>query len=731
MTTYIKGTIVKKIYESRDGFTVGRMKITETNNIEIAGFGKKSISFTGTFIELKERNNYVFYGKVVDHPTYGTQYQVNSYEYIQPSKTSDIIEFLSSSIFPITKTTATKIVNIYKEDTIKKILDDYQILLRIPSIKERKARMIYDILKEYGDNNDKILNISKLGFTIKQAIYLIKKYQNINDIIDRDIYSIIDDNKFFFGDVDSIALDNGIKENDDIRINAIIIHILKVITFSTGSTYLSLEEIIKNLPKFIRNISTETLQYNLQLLVQYKKIVIIDDKYYLYEYYQAEQFITKTLLRYSNNKKYKYTNIEEKITKQEEKNKIIYDKQQKLAIASSLKYNFSIITGGPGTGKTTIIKSIVNMLINDYHVFSNEIALLAPTGRAAKKMAESLYIPAYTIHRFLKWNKESNTFAFNQYNKVAEKIYIIDEASMIDTLLFSSLLKALPKDAKIIMIGDYYQLPSVSQGQILRDLIESNVFNVTHLESIYRQTQNSYIIDLATEIKNKALSESYTSKSSDYLFFESNKNDIKHHLNSIITSALKKGLTDKDIQVLVPIYRGVNGIDNLNIMLQEKFNPPSYEKLELKFKDVTFRVGDKVLQLVNEVEKNVFNGDIGYISDIFFEPKKTIIIDFDGNFVTYETQDLINIRHAYVISVHKAQGSEFNTVILPIEKSYYYMLYNKLVYTAVTRAKKSLIVLGEAETFAISIKNDGFTTRKTTLKEMLINEYNKSNNKPK
>ena len=298
---------------------------------------------------------------------------------------------------------------------------------------------------------------------------------------------------------------------------------------------------------------------------------------------------------------------------------------------------------------------------------------------------------------------------------------------MLDTYLFSSLLKGLNHNIILVLVGDSNQLLSVGSGLILNDLIDSEMFVHTTLEEIYRQSENSYIPILAKEIKERNLNSEFTKQTDDYNFIHASGLQIKEYVRRICEMSKDKGFTEDDMQILAPMYKGENGIDNLNMLLQDIFNPKKSKKKELKYGDVVYREHDKVLQLVNDPDNNIFNGDIGYIESIdtvMGERKKEVVtIDFFGTRVIYSREDLINIKHAYAISIHKAQGSEFSHVIMPVSKSYFRMLYNKLVYTGVSRAKKSLIIIGEEESFIRAINNDYANNRKTNLKQKLLN-YN-------
>ena len=450
------------------------------------------------------------------------------------------------------------------------------------------------------------------------------------------------------------------------------------------------------------------------------------------EYYFQEVDIAENLELISRHSSEKINNLDSLIEGIELEYDVKYNTIQKKAIKNALLNRVSIITGGPGTGKTTIINSIVKLYIRINNLgikeIVNDIALLAPTGRAAKKISDSTGLGAMTIHRFLKWNKEKNEFQINEYNKNNQKLVIVDETSMIDTALFDSLLKGLNHNITLVLVGDANQLPSVGPGLVLNDLINSDMFIHTELETIYRQSEDSYIPILAKEIKDRELSINFTDQRDDFNFLAAKGAGIKELIKKICLMSKDKGLSEEDIQILAPMYKGENGIDNLNILLQDIFNPKDKDKKEVKVGEVTYRVNDKVLQLVNDVDNNIFNGDIGYISDISTvmgsRKKEVFTINFMGNEVMYSREDLINIKHAYAISIHKAQGSEFAHVIMPVSRAYYKMLYNKLIYTGVSRAKKSLVVIGEEDSFLTAVNNDYSKNRKTNLKEQILASFN-------
>lgn len=726
--SYIKGTFIKDIYVNKDnGYIVGILKIKETD-LDLLD---TRVYFTGSFYDLRVKNNYTMYGELVNHAKYGLQFSVTSYEILLPTKKEELIEFLSSDIFPIGEKTATKIVDRFGEETLSVILDNKESLQLIPNLPKSRIEKIHDVLANYQYSSQIVMDLTSLGFSTKNALAIVNKYKNKTmDYISDNIYKLIDDMDFNFKDIDVIALNSGIEELDDRRIQALIIYLMNELTFESGDTYLHYDEIYNAIIKYNKNIDNEMLEYNILNLNQNNKVIIEDNRYYLKEFYEAEHYIADKLCFLNDIEKFHLPKLEEKIHDLEKKNGIKYDKIQTDAIKKAINNNLTIITGGPGTGKTTIIKAIVSLFKEVFKAKNEEIALLAPTGRAAKKMMETTGLPAYTIHRYLGWDKEANKFSTNEYNPNPEKYIIVDEVSMLDTLVTEALLKGIKRDVKLILVGDYYQLPSVGQGQILKDLIDCNLIDIIKLSCLYRQNEESYIPVLAGEIKDKDISESFMMKKDDYNFITCDNTEVIPTIDCIVEKALKKGYTDKDIQILAPMYKSINGIDNLNRSLQRIFNPPSVSKNELVLSDVTYRVGDKVLQLVNDTEVSLSNGDIGYITDIISNKKSAskkneIIVDYDGNSVTYTPDKFINIRHGYAISIHKSQGSEFPMVIMPIVNNFNRMLYNKLIYTAVTRAKKSLIIVGDRSCFINGVRNDYVDNRRTTLKDIIINKYNK------
>ncbi|NLL02375.1 MAG: ATP-dependent RecD-like DNA helicase, partial [Mollicutes bacterium] len=685
----------------------------------------KTITFTGYFSELSKDIIYRFEGEYIFHNRYGYQFQVSNYEIVTPEEQDAIMEFLTSNFIKgCGAKTAEKIIELFGTDALNKIKENKQNLLLVPKMTEKRANKIYESIIKYYNVNDNIIYLQNLGFTIKEAMKLINIYdQGINDIIADNIYLLTD--LVDFKKLDQIFLSDNNYE-DERRIEACIIQTMKSLTFSSGDIYLDKIEIVEYIAKNYK-IYTR-IDETLEKLYLNKKIIIVNNDYYLIEDYLDEINNATAIYNLINSKMKKIGDLDKYLKIISEKIDVKYNEEQILAIKRALTNNISIITGGPGTGKTTIINGIINAYaaINNI-TFDNlpkEILLLAPTGRAAKRMSETTAMPASTIHRFLKWDQERNIFGVNEFNKLHYNLIIVDETSMIDNHLLSSLFKGLDlHNTQILFVGDEYQLPSVGPGLVLNDMINCEVITHTRLEYIYRQSDNSFIPVLAKEIKEVNLTSDLLSKKDDYNFIETSSSDIKNVIKQILNKCLEKKIDATQLQVLAPMYKGENGIDNLNVLLQNIFNPAKKNKRELSYFGITYREGDKVLNLVNNIDENIYNGDIGYIEEIDLENKE-IVINYDGNKVSNKKEDLSTITHAYAISIHKSQGSEFNHVIIPITLNYNRMLYNKLLYTGVSRAKKSLVLIGSIKALEMATLNNFSKIRKTSLKQRILYNLN-------
>lgn len=727
MASYIQGKYTKCIFKNNTGYNIGVFRVSDSNDPSLADYIGRSITFTGYFHDLNEIDTYLFYGKLVTHEKYGEQFQVESYERCMPEEKDSIVEFLTSGLFKgIGEAKAKKIVDVLGKDTLKIILETPDNLLLIPSISKKNVDTLHNKLKEYEASYETIMYLSDMGFSTKDSMIIYNTYKkDTKKVIEEDIYKLIEDiNEIYFKKIDVIALKNGVKKDALIRVKASLLYIMDEVSNTYGHSYYFREELLNYLPRVLGvNICTELFDECINKLVDDLKIIIKEDRFYLREMYESETLIVKRFRLLNSNKEIIDKRLDSMILELEDFFDIKYNSCQLDAIKKSYMKDFLIITGGPGTGKTTIMKGIVELyrLMEklSYEKLNDKIALLAPTGRAAKRMSETTGMPASTIHRFLKWSRDTNKFQVNEYNRSKVEFVIIDEASMIDTYLMASLLKGISSNCKVILVGDDHQLPSVGPGQVLHDLIESHALQVVELTELYRQGIDSNIISLAYDIRNQSVNKDIFNVEDDLTFIECRDNEVIPNICEICNTY--KDLNYKKFQILAPMYKGLNGIDAINKNVQDIFNSKSRTKKEKVIGEFNFREDDKVIQLTNMPDDNVYNGDIGIIDRIQSSPKSEIHIDFDGNLVKYTPANFINFRSAYSISIHKAQGSEFDVVVIPIVNAYNKMLYQKLIYTGVTRAKKKLYIVGDFSALIRASRNTSDDIRRTTIKNYLIN----------
>ncbi len=726
MEEYVKGNYKRTIFQSDQGFTIGLLKVQEASDA-CKNYIGKTLPFTGYFLDLNEVDTYKMKGKLVVHKKYGEQFEVETYEKVLPEEKDAIITFLSSGIFKgIGKKKAESIVKILGKNTLKIILEAPSDLILIEGVNEKLARQLHNTLLKYEESYEIMLSLTEKGFSMKDATTIYSKYKEKTlSILEEDMYTFFYQIKdMTFQKIDLIARKEGYEKTDKRRVKASIIYILRELSFTSGNTYSYREEIVSYLPKVLGEIpQQEIVDDAIRELITSFELMVVKDKYYLQSLYDDECYIASRfrLLAHQEKDHYALENWLEALQKEEN---LSYNDEQKKAILEAINQNVLVITGGPGTGKTTIIETIVKLYQSFFQYSSKELeeklVLLAPTGRAAKRMSEKTGMKASTIHRFLKWNKETDTFSINEYFKSEARFVIVDEASMIDVSLMASLLRGLSVQCKIVLVGDQDQLPSVGPGNLLKDIISSSVIETISLKKLYRQGEDSNIIAFAHGIKSGEFDSQYLNVGEDLIFDEVLMQQISDEV-----SDFAKDFTKYDsFQVLVPTYKTICGIDALNVKLQEIFNPPEHTKKEILIGDTLYREGDKVIQLINMPDENVYNGDLGFIRQIHAGKKKEITIDFDGNLVKYTPSSFHKFKSAWAISVHKAQGSEFDVVVLPITSLYRNMLYRKLFYTAVTRSKKMLVLIGEKIAIQKAIQNTQQIERKTMLEEFLKNGIN-------
>jgi exodeoxyribonuclease V alpha subunit len=745
---FMKGKHLVTIFHNEQNlYTVMRIRLEETNEV----YEDKEAVITGYFPKIFEQDTYIFYGELKDHPKFGLQFVASHFRRDIPQTKQGVINYLSSELFKgIGKKTAESIVQTLGENAITKILNSPSLLDSIPKLPPDKAKLLYDTLMEHQGLEQVMIGLNEYGFgpQLSMKIYQMYKEQTLQTIQNNPYQLVEDIEGIGFGRADELGYQIGISGSHPDRIKAACLYTLELECMQMGHVYVEAEALLHKIKALLEenkrdhidflDISTEVVK-----LTEEGKIIGEELKVYLPSLYFSEKGLVSNIKRILDQKEYEEQFPESEfllaLGKLEERIGVEYAPSQKEAIQTALMSPMLMLTGGPGTGKTTVIKGIVELYADLHGCSLNPkdykkeepfpFLLAAPTGRAAKRMMESTGLPAVTIHRLLGWNGTEG-FDKNEDSPLEGKILIVDETSMVDIWLAHQLFKALPSNIQVIMVGDEDQLPSVGPGQVLKDLLQSQCIPTVRLIDIYRQAEGSSIIELAHEMKKGRLPSNILQPQADRSFIQCNTGQIPDVIEKVVLNAKKKGYSSRDVQVLAPMYKGPAGIDRLNVLLQEIFNPNvGNTKKELLFGDIKYRIGDKVLQLVNQPESNVFNGDIGEIISIFFAKENTekqdmVLVSFDGNEVTYTRSDLNQITHAFCCSVHKSQGSEFPIVIMPITRSYYRMLRRNLIYTAITRSKQFLILCGEEDALKMGVERTDEQSRNTTLCEKIRAQFN-------
>lgn len=743
---FIKGTILSTIFHNADNlFSVVRLLVKDTNT----NWDERDIVVTGYFPALHEEEVYLFYGKMKEHPKFGQQFHAERFQKEMPQSREGVISYLSGELFKgIGKVIAENIVDTLGKDAISKILADPSLLDNVPKLPEAKALTLIDTLRENQGLEHVMVKLNEYGFGPQLSMRIYQAYkQEAIEVIEKNPYRLIEDVRGIgFQRADELGRKLGLSGAHPDRIRAGLLYTMDQISMQQGHVYMEEEPLIQEVIHLLQEsepvtISHEEVAKELLVLAEEQKLIRENTRIYLPSLYFAESGFAYHVKRMMKQTEYAEQFPESEfllaLGELEERLQVSFGETQKEAIKQALMSPMLALTGGPGTGKTTVIKGIVELFAElhglslDPHAYKDgaafPILLAAPTGRAAKRMSESTGLPAMTIHRLLGMNGQENLDDESE-RSIDGRLLIVDEMSMVDVWLANQLFRALPAHMQVILVGDQDQLPSVGPGQVLKDILESKQLPTVELTDIYRQKDGSSIIEMAHAIKEGQLPPDFTKNSADRSFFHCQVGQISDVVEQVVKNAKVKGFRAKDIQVLAPMYRGPAGIDILNRQLQEIFNPnDTGKRKEVAFGDIKYRIHDKVLQLVNQPEKNVFNGDIGEIVSIIYAKENTekqdmIVVEFDQTEVTYYRQEFTQITHAYCCSIHKAQGSEFPIVIMPVVKSYYRMLRRDLLYTAVTRSSQFLIICGEEEAFRAGVERINEHTRNTTLYDRLVSE---------
>lgn len=736
----IKGSVEKFLYRNSDnGYSV---VIVGDANFSATAVGILPPCTEGEILELE--------GEYTLNSKYGEQFAIKNAKICLPTALDSIAKYLASGMFKgVGEITADAIVDEFGQNTFDIIENRPMELSKLKGVTVKKAMSINETFIQLKDMQDTIVNLQKLEISLNLALKIYKAYgKSTISKINANPYKLIEDiDGIGFISADKIAQSMSIAKDSEFRVRAGIIYLLKTVAIASGHTYLPKEKLFKDMQKLLEipiDKAEELFQSSILSLEVSGSIVVIekgDEIAVMFNsHYLTERKIAANLIFINSGAADILTDIDKDIEEFEYFNDIKMHENQRLAVVNAIQNGVNIITGGPGTGKTTIIKCILTLL----NKLNLKVQLCAPTGRAAKRLSEATGEDAKTIHRMLDLDFKNGKgyFTYNENTRLDSDVIIVDEVSMCDEYVFNALISAINQGSRLIMVGDKDQLPSVGAGNILADIIGFGKIKISELTYIYRQSQESLIIENAHRINNGEMPIIRNQKS-DFLFDETDSTvRIADKIVDMVRVRIPNylGVDSNDIQVLCPLKKGDAGVIRLNALLQNAINEPSDDKPEIKFGDIHFRLGDKVIHIMNNYELEwtkgsdeqgvykgigVFNGDIGRIIEVNRE-ENTLTVNFDDERVAVYTRDIFEqIIHAYAISIHKSQGSEFDVAVIALMGGSYTLMTRNLLYTAVTRAKKMSVIVGSKKHLENMVKNNYTAKRYTLLKEFLIEEYNR------
>ena len=704
--TKIRGVVERITYQSAEnGYSVLRVAVKDYNEL---------VTVVGNLIDVNVGSVLLIEGEWTVNKKYGTQFSAYKWEETVPATAFGIEKYLGSGLIKgVGSKFAKRIVDMFGTDTISVIEDNPEQLSEVEGIGEKRIEMIVKSWEQQKEIKNIMLFLQSHDVSTTFATKIYKKYGNKSiEIVKANPYKLADDIwGIGFKTADNIASKLNFDKNCFIRCRSGILYTLNQLA-DDGHVYAEKEQLIKKSSELL-DIEQNFIVEALEKILNTNDLVLDEEAIYLPTFYMAEIGIAHRLKLLNNSPARINTNLKVNISRLQEKIGIEYDEIQAKGIQQAVTAKVMILTGGPGTGKTTTTLGIIRIL----QIMGMHILLAAPTGRAAKRMTETTGMEAKTIHRLLEF-KPSGGYQRNEKNMLDGDVLIIDESSMIDVILMNSLMKAIPPHMKLILIGDIDQLPSVGAGNVLHDIIDSNQFPVIRLTKIFRQAQSSRIIMNAHKINEGRYPDLSNGKNTDFFFIEAEEPEVAANtIVELVKSRLPKyyHISPSSIQVLSPMQKGIVGASNLNIMLQDAINPS--DKC-LYRAGRSFRPNDKVMQIRNNYDKEVFNGDIGFISEIDFDNNKLNVV-FDNRIIEYDITELDELVQAYAITIHKSQGSEYPVVVMPVMMTHFIMLQRNLIYTGITRAKKVLVIVGTKKAVSYSVRNVTVTKRNTKLKERL------------
>lgn len=728
----IVGVIDSIVFRNEEnGYTVAKLETSQA-----------LVTVVGKFLQISVGENLKLTGEYITNSKFGRQFSVDMYETIHPTTLDGIEKYLGSGLIKgVGPVTAKAIVEKFKKDTLVVMEFSPHELANVKGVSEKKALSIGESFQEIKKMQNAVMFLQSYDITINLALKIYQNYgEKTSTVLKENPYKLVEDvDGVGFITADNIAKNMGISAFSEFRIRAGLLHVIKDSTERTGNTFdykkalfskcasllgISLDEHESVFETVVQDLA---LEKTVITFYHDKKEVLMLSKLYFTEKALAKKLALLKAMATTND-----YDVSKDIENFEMFNDFKFHTEQKKAIEMAINSGVSVITGGPGTGKTTIVKCIIQI----FNQMKQRVMLMAPTGRASKRLNESTDFPASTIHRALEldWGG-GGYFIHNETNPLEVDVVIVDEVSMVDAQLMNSLLKALPRNCKLVLVGDKDQLPSVGAGNVLKDILESEVFDVTYLTKIYRQKDGGLIITNAHLI-NQGEMPIIDNTSKDFFFEQKETNEeISNTVVQLITNRLP-AFTKEDaskIQVLAPLKQGLTGINALNEKLQQEINPPSKLKREISFGQTVFREGDKVMHMVNnynltwtkaqglltEQGTGVFNGDIGYVYSINNQTGEVVVWFDDGRECVYPKTEINQLSLAYAITIHKSQGSEFDHVVIPVISGPKMILTKNLIYTAVTRAKKLVVLVGEKGVLNRMIKNNYTEVRLTMLKDFL------------
>ncbi len=712
----LEGTIERFTYQNAEnGYTVARVQ-PKGKAYEVTAVGTLAGAAVGELVRL--------HGFWRNHPEYGRQFEVRSFSVQLPATVEGIRKYLGSGLIKgIGPVNAGRIVDAFGLETLEVIEGRPDRLQDVPGIGPKRAERIRQGWEEQKQIKEIMIFLQGQGIGAGLAVRIYKRYGDESlAVVQNDPYRLARDvSGIGFKTADRIAQALGGALDSPQRIEAGLTYCLSTFC-DEGHCFALRNDLVARAAELLQ-VPLAACEEHLGRLVEREALVAEDEAVYLHPFFQAELGVARKLrlLQAAPRDRlaqFQGVDWERAFGWLAGKSAIELVAPQQAAIRMALTERVAVLTGGPGTGKSTIIGSLIALLAAK----GGSVLLAAPTGRAAKRLSEATGLPAKTIHRLLEYNPAAGkAFMHDRDNPLDADLVIIDECSMVDILLMNHLLKAIEAGSHLLLVGDMDQLPSVGPGNVLRDLIESGVIPVTRLTTIFRQAAGSAIIANAHRINRGELPRVSREIRDFYLFKQPDPTQAADLILDLVSRRIPNyfGLnTQGDIQVLSPMHRGVAGVGELNRRLQEQLNPPGPAKPEVQHGARTFRLGDRVMQIRNNYDKKVFNGDLGRVVGVDLEERE-VTVDFDGERVNYEYLQLDELTHAYAVSVHKAQGSEFPAVVIPLLGQHYLLLQRNLLYTAVTRAKRLVVLVGSWKAVSMAVRNDRIAQRNTRLAQRL------------